>query len=253
VDAPRGKISQIELWVLALLSAALVAASYAHWAPYSLLESLGVATGGVCVYLVVRENVWNFPTGIASSVFFLIVFLQARLYNDAGLQVFFIVLGFQGWYLWLFGGEHRTELKVGRSSPALLLGLLFVVAGATVGLRYLTAWATHQLGIAPSSAPWLDALTTALSLGGQYLLNRKLIENWWFWIVADTIYIPLYFSRDLHLTAALYAIFLGLCVAGIRSWNRAIQEQRTLEQAEIEGAQAQGITAAAIADEKPHA
>jgi nicotinamide mononucleotide transporter len=77
---------------------------------------------------------------------------------------------------------------------------------------------------ANGAAPFWDALTTGLSLAAQYLLCRKRIENWYFWIVADAIYVPLYVSRDLPLTAVLYAIFLMLCVLGLVSWQRSIRE-----------------------------
>ena len=87
-------------------------------------------------------------------------------------------------------------------------------AGLTVFLRYVN-----------DSAPFLDALTTALSLGAQYLLNRKAVENWLLWMTADVIYIYLYFARGLQLTAVLYLVFLGLCVAGLRSWLKSLSER----------------------------
>jgi len=76
------------------------------------------------------------------------------------------------------------------------------------------------------SAPVLDALTTALSLGAQYLLNRKAVENWLLWITADVLYVYLYLARGLHLTAVLYLVFLCLCVAGLRSWRRSLALRR---------------------------
>src|SRR3712207_4084630 len=125
---------------------ALLYASWRGWAPFGwappgVTEALGFVTGGACVYLVVRENVWNFPVGIANCVFFLFLFAGARLYGDAALQIVYIVLGFQGWYLWLRGGENRTPLKVERASRGLLLGVAaFVFAGTaalTVLFRYV--------------------------------------------------------------------------------------------------------------------
>ncbi|HEX8150813.1 MAG TPA: nicotinamide riboside transporter PnuC [Pyrinomonadaceae bacterium] len=202
------------------LGLALVYASWRGWAPFGLTpfgmtEALGFVTGALCVYLVVRENVWNFPVGIANNAFFLVLFAGARLYGDAALQVVYIALGFQGWYLWLRGGENRTPLRVGRASRRLLAGVAaFVVAGTaalTLFFRYVN-----------DSAPFLDAFTTVLSLGAQYLLNRKAVENWWLWITADVVYIYLYAARGLQLTAVLYLVFLCLCVAGLRSWLRTM-------------------------------
>jgi nicotinamide mononucleotide transporter len=74
------------------------------------------------------------------------------------------------------------------------------------------------------AAPLWDALTTVLSLAAQYLLCRKRFENWWFWIAADVIYIPLYLARKLPLTAVLYAVFLMMCLIGVREWSRSLKK-----------------------------
>jgi len=216
-------MKRLDVWVGGAASLALLYASWVGWAPFgwtapSLTESLGFVTGGACVYLVVKENVWNFPVGIANSVFFLVLFAGARLFADAALQIVYIALGFQGWYLWLRGGENRTPLKVERASLKLLAGVAAFVVAATAGL-------TIFLRYVQDSAPFLDALTTALSLGAQYLLNRKAIENWLLWMAADVIYIYLYFAKGLQLTAVLYFVLLCMCVAGLRSWLKTMSER----------------------------
>jgi len=198
------------------LGLALLAASWRGWVSVGLTEALGFVTGAACVYLTVVENVWNFPVGIANNVFFLALFAGARLYGDAGLQVLYIALGFQGWYLWLRGGENRTPLRVSRASPRRLLAVFAFVVVCT-RLMYWVFVRAHD------SAPLLDALTTVLSLAAQYLLNRKAIENWLFWMTADVIYVYLYASRGLHLTAVLFAVFLLMCAAGLRVWLRALR------------------------------
>jgi nicotinamide mononucleotide transporter len=218
-------MKRLDVWVGGAASLALLYASWIGWAPFgltppSLTESLGFVTGGACVYLTVKENVWNFPVGIANSVFFLVLFASARLYGDAALQILFIVLGFQGWYLWLRGGENRTPLHVERASRRLLFGVAASVVVATCALTLLFSYVIND------SAPFLDALVTALSLGAQYLLNRKAVENWWLWIVADIIQIYLYFVKELQLTAVLYFVFLALCIAGLRGWLKTLSEQR---------------------------
>lgn len=209
------------LWAGGAAGAALLYASWRGWAPFGLApfsptEALGFVTGAACVYLVVKENVWNFPVGIANSAFFLVLFAGARLYGDAALQVLYIALGFQGWYLWLRGGENRTPLRVERASPRQLAGVAAFVAAGTAGLTFL-------FRAVDDSAPFLDALTTALSLGAQYLLNRKAVENWLVWITADVLYIYLYAVRGLTLTAVLYFVFLCLCVAGLRAWLKTLK------------------------------
>lgn len=222
------RMKRFDLWIGIAIGLALITASWRRWAPYSLTETLGFVTGAACVYLVVKQSLWNFPLGIANNVFFLILFVNARLYGDAGLQIVYIALGFQGWYYWLYGGQNRKELRITHASPRLLIATgSFVVIGS-VGL-------VLALRAAGGAAPMMDAFTTVLSLAAQFLLNRKSIENWFLWIVADIIYIWLYISRDLQLTAVLYFVFLCLCVAGFLNWRRLLNAQAVAAQPAAEG------------------
>lgn len=206
-------LKRYDFWFGTLLSVCLLVCSWQRWLPFSLTETLGFVSGAWCVYLVVKQNIWNFPVGIANNIFFLILFGGARLYGDAGLQLVYLALAAQGWYLWLYGGRDRTTLTV-TSASRLMLAVSFLVTVIGTFVLWLLLRTTN------SSAPALDALTTTLSLIAQYLLNRKHIENWYVWIAADVIYIYLYVSRGLHLTAVLYLVFLCLCVAGIFSWRK---------------------------------
>lgn len=185
----------------------------------SVAELLGFATGAACVWLTVLARISNFPVGIANSAFFLVLFLSARLYADSGLQAVYIVLGFAGWWQWLRGGAERTRLVVGRSGWRLLAACAAFVVLATWGLTLL-------LGRAHDIAPFWDALTTALSLAAQFLLNLKRIENWAFWMAADIIYIPLYVVKRLDLTAIVYVLFFTMCVLGARAWWKTLRQER---------------------------
>lgn len=197
------------------VSAALVLAAWRGWLPASIPETLGFVTGAWCVYLVTKQNVWNFPIGIANNVFFFIVFYRAAIFGDAWLQVVYLILGVHGWYVWLHGGERGTERRVSHAPVAVLLATVAVVLLGTWGM-------TAVLRAVSGAAPLLDAFTTVLSLAAQGLLNWKFLENWYVWILADVIYIYLYISRGLHLTAVLYLFFLGLCVVGLMRWRKAL-------------------------------
>jgi nicotinamide mononucleotide transporter len=182
-------------------------------------ELLGFITGAACVWLTVRSSVHNFWVGIANSAFFLVLFATTRLWADGGLQVVYIVLGFIGWWQWLHGGKARTALVVSRATWKTLAVCIGFVAVATWGLMMLLE-ATH------GSAPFWDALTTAISLAAQYLLNAKKVETWLFWMAADIIYIPLYASKGLALTAVVYVLFLGMTILGLRSWLAAYRTRQ---------------------------
>jgi nicotinamide mononucleotide transporter len=211
-------MKRFDLWIGIAIGLALIAASWLGWTAFSMTEALGFVSGAACVYLVVRQNVWNFPIGVANNIFFLVLFVNAGIYGDAGLQVVYIALGFQGWYYWLYGGQDRKAAQITRASPGLLGATgSFVVIG--------TAGLVLALRAARGAAPVLDAFTTILSLAAQYLLNRKTLENWLLWILADIIYVWLYISRGLRLTAVLYFVFLCLCVAGLLNWRRLLKAQ----------------------------
>jgi nicotinamide mononucleotide transporter len=177
------------------------------------IELAGFVTGGLCVWLVVREHIWNWPIGLANYVFFFLLFWRGRLFADAGLQVIYFGLGVYGWWNWLHGGVRGGELTIRRATRTEWLLLAAAVPVATLGLREI-------LLIARGAAPFWDSLTTVLSLAAQTLQTRKRLEHWAIWILADVIYIPLYLSRQLPLTAVLYFIFLLMCVAGWREWLR---------------------------------
>jgi nicotinamide mononucleotide transporter len=195
------------------------------------LEAVSFVTGAVCVWLTVRESVWNFPIGMVNVATFAFVFLRARLYADAGLQVVYFVLGGIGWYLWLYGGAGRTALPITRTPARRAVGV-----GLAIALMFAGEYALlRKIG---GSAPFWDALTTAISLGAQWLLDRKHLENWLLWIAVDVIYVPLYLSKQLYLTSGLYAVFLCMATLGWLQWHatwrqreRRLREMRELREA----------------------
>ncbi len=200
-----------------IVSLGLIFASWKKLLPISMVEVLGFISGGWCVWLTVKENIWNWPIGIANSAFFGILFFQSRLFADMGLQVVYIVLGFLGWYWWLYGGKDKTELKVSSVNKISIVILSLITIFSTYGL-------TIYLRSVNDTAPFWDSFTTVLSLVAQYLLTKKFIENWYVWITADIIYIGLYFYKGLYLTSVLYIIFMCMCFAGLLQWKKSKNE-----------------------------
>ncbi len=178
-----------------------------------IVEILGFVSGALCVWLVARQNVWNWPIGIANNVMFLILFWTAGIYADAGLQIVYMGLALYGWWAWLRGGTDHGRLPVTRTTRSQWLVLGAVGVTATVGLTVLLDTVTD------STVPLPDAITTVLSLLATWGQARKKLESWWLWITADVIYVPLYAYKDLWLTAVLYVGFLALCVLGLRNWS----------------------------------
>lgn len=210
-----------ETWALLTLTvaAAVLGAAMAINGAATWLEAVSFLTGALCVWLTVKENIWNFPLGLVNVATFCVVFFNAQLYADASLQVVYFVLGVVGWYQWLHGGKERSALRVSLASTAERLLVLASIVTLTVIL-----WQTLRL--VGGSASFWDALTTSISLAAQWLLNRKRLENWIAWIVVDVIYIPLYAYKELHLTALLYAVFLVMATMGFFHWRKTWDDQR---------------------------
>ncbi|WP_137937994.1 nicotinamide riboside transporter PnuC [Chitinivorax sp. B] len=188
-------------------------AIYLLGTPASWAEILGFVTGIGCVWLTWRQHIWNFPIGIANSALLLMLFVDARLFADATLQILFICLGLRGWWEWLHGIRGEGPLQVrwaGRNECLMAIAI-------AVGLISVM-WPI--LSYVKGGAPFMDAAVTALSLVAQGLLNRKRMESWLFWIVVDLISIPLYASKQLYLVAALYVIFLGMATKGFFTWRQ---------------------------------
>lgn len=185
------------------------------------LEITAAVFGAVAVYLAARESIWNWPIAIVNVALYTIVFFQSRLYADMGLQVVYLVLSVYGWYNWLHGGTQQTTLHVSRASPRLLLGLIALIAVASYALGATLAARTN------AALPYLDSALTVASLAAQWLMTRKILENWLLWIAVDIVYVPMFLSRGLHATAALYAVFLVLAVLGFVEWRRSYSRQLT--------------------------
>jgi nicotinamide mononucleotide transporter len=182
----------------------------------SLPELLGFLTGVVNVWLLARQNIWNWPVGIANTLIYFAVFLRSGLYGDAGLQLVFTTLNAYGWWRWLHPGARYQKLPVTRTGRRASAWLASVIALTAIGLFEFLSRFTD------STVSGWDAITTALSLGAIYGQTRKWVESWWLWILVDLMYIPLYIYKALWLTALLYVVFLVLSIIGLKAWTKAL-------------------------------
>ncbi len=182
------------------------------------LELFGFITGLVCVYFNTKQNVWGWPVAMISVVIYGIVFFQSKLYADMGLQIFFFVLCAYGLYEWLTKDADNQPLKVSWNSITINV-LALVSTGILTSVLYfiLTTYTDSDL-------PFWDSLTTAMSIVAQFLLARKKIENWIYWVVADIAYVGIYFYKGLMLTAVLYFVYVFLASYGFWEWKKSLQK-----------------------------
>lgn len=179
------------------------------------LEWLAFATGAVAVFLGVRENPWTWPVGFVNAALYGIVFVESKLYADAGLQVVYAVLALYGAQQWLRGGATGKGVAVRHVRPREGLVLAGLAASGALLLATL-------LRRTDASFPTLDSVLTGGSLAAQWMTAKKWVECWTVWLAVDVVYVGLFAAKALYLTAGLYALFCGLAVMGARRWRRGL-------------------------------
>lgn len=201
-------------------AAPLMAVAFDLWgSPTTWLEIVACVLAVWMVVCNMRVDPLGWPLAIASSLLYALLFAQSRLYGEAGLQVFFVVVAGWGWWQWLRGrGDDGAALKVHQLSTARRLQAL----GLTLAAWPLLGWALDRF--TNSDVPYLDALPTVGSIAGQFLLGRKLIENWPVWVAVNAVSVALFAVKGLWLTVGVYIVFGVLAVAGWRAW-RALEGQ----------------------------
>jgi nicotinamide mononucleotide transporter len=186
-------------------------------------ELIGSLAGVLFVILAVRQNIWTFPVAIVSSLFYIVVFSRQTLYADAALQVMFIALAAQGWYLWRRGSPDRHGVVVRRTPRRAWLPLALSLAVLVAALY------AFLITFTDSNAPQLDSVITGLSIVSQFMMNRKWIENWALWIITDTFSVGVYLFKGLNLTAGLYAFLTVMAAVGLWSWRKELRTETTVD------------------------
>ncbi|MBU6266320.1 MAG: nicotinamide riboside transporter PnuC [Sphingomonadales bacterium] len=188
----------------------------------SALEWLAAALGVVNIALLVRRSVWNYPFGMAMVALYIVVFREARLYGEAGLQVFFFVMQGYGWVLWGRAGDDRAQVPVRWLDwPSRWVWLMM-----TAALSLNLGWVMHRFTNA--ALPYADAAISGASIAAQLLLSFRRVENWVLWIMIDMASIAVYVVKGLWPTAALYVLFLVMSALGLREWIVAARDGKSV-------------------------
>ncbi len=191
----------------------LTDAIYDWFKNQNLLETAGVITGILCVYLAAKNKIWNWPFAIVSVIIYIFIFWDARLYADMGLQVYFLIMNFYGWYFWSSKDAGKKTPVTSITSKEIIVSIIGVII-FTAGLGFFLYQGTD------ASFPFIDSFCTACSLVAQIFLARKVMENWLIWIFADIIYVGVYIAKDLHLTAGMYALYIYIAAVGYIEWRK---------------------------------
>ena len=183
------------------------------------IEWVAAGLGLINVALVVRRSLWNYPFGIVMVALYFFIFAEARLYSDALLQIFFLVIQLYGWWNWRVSRADADEVVVEVLTPLARMGWLAGTAG------FALVWGEGMARYTDAAAPYVDALVAGASVAAQILQSQRKLECWVLWVAVDVIAVGLYWSRGLGLTAALYAVFLGMAAYGGWAWWQQLQRR----------------------------
>jgi nicotinamide mononucleotide transporter len=182
-----------------------------HW-----IELAGTAFGLVYIYLEIKQNIWLWPIGLITAGFYVIVYFYSKFYADMSLQFYYIFVSIYGWYWWIHGSGKRAEISVTHTPPLVLRNVLII------SCILMGAFGYFLKNYTDSPVPWGDAFTTAFSITATWMLARKYLEQWLFWIVVNGVSIYLYIQKELYPTSVLFFVFLSLAIVGYIQWRKSM-------------------------------
>ncbi|HNT42397.1 MAG TPA: nicotinamide riboside transporter PnuC [Tenuifilaceae bacterium] len=190
------------------------------WLISNYIELLGATIGLIYLYFEIKQKIWLWPLGIATSALYIYIYFSSKFYADMGLQVYYLIISIYGWYHWLHGNVDNTSSSKPLPVTRITLRLLVVLTTISL-LLFVILWFVLDR-YTDSPVPVGDAFTTALSITATWMLTRKIIEHWWVWIVVDGVSMGLYIYKGLYPTTVLFAFYTILSVVGYYQWKREI-------------------------------
>ena len=190
-------------------------------------EIISLITGLIYLFFSIRQNIWLWPVGILASVYAIIVFYHSQLYADMSLNVYYVLVSIYGWYHWLVRKDNakHSSIKIITLKVRDWIVYLVIVGVLTIGFAELLIHVPQKIGIKPSSVPWWDAFLTASSIVATWMLARKILEQWLWWIVIDGISIWMLIYKELYFMAALFVVYTFMAVIGYIEWKKDYQQQ----------------------------
>lgn len=184
------------------------------------VEFVAVVMTLVGIVLTIKQKISCWPVAIVGVLAYFVVFVRARLYADAALQPIYVVQNLYGWWYWAHGGErgHGQAPIVVLSRQARLGWLAGTAVTSLIIGAGLARWTN-------AAAPYADAALSTMSLVANWLLAKKILENWWLWIAVNIGYVILFWKKQLALSAGLYVVLLALATAGLIEWQRSRARQ----------------------------
>ncbi len=186
------------------------------------LEIIGLISGLLCVWLLIRENILTFPIGLIYAVVTVVVVARANLFADVLLNLYYVIMNAYGWYFWIYGARERRTSEVllvawvPKKQWPMIVGVI-VLGTVLMGLYFSTQ--------TQASLPYPDSFTTVASFVAMWMSAKKYLESWILWLVIDVIQVGLYIVKGIEAYALLYLIYLFMAVYGWFQWRRHLVTQ----------------------------
>ncbi len=185
------------------------------------LEIIAVIFGFLSVWYSKNNKVWVYPTGMVSTLIFVYLLLKWELLGDMMINAYYFIMSVYGWYIWTrkVDDTHNTPItkttkKEKNMSVFIFLATLFFVYFVYTYFDKWTSWVAY-----------VDTITTAIFFVGMWLMAKRKIENWIYWIIGDLISVPLYFYKGFTFTSFQYLIFTFIAISGYLSWKKLLNKQ----------------------------
>jgi len=199
----------VELWTT-------LASQARNFAP---LEVIAVVAAIAYLFLAIRQIIWCWLGAAISTAIYIYLFIDTRLYMESALNLFYFAMAIYGWSVWYRGRSGDRELPVSVWPLRVHAIAIVTIVVVSVANGYTLARFTD------AAYPYIDSLTTWGAIWATFLVARKVLENWWYWLVIDIASIAIYWARDLQLTSILFVVYVLMIPFGMLAWRRSWREQ----------------------------
>jgi nicotinamide mononucleotide transporter len=187
-------------------------------AAWSMPEIVAVVCAILYLLFAIRENIWCWLFAGISTAIYVWLFFSAKLYMESLLNVFYFGMAVYGWWVWRSGRTDEHEL------PVTVWPLRVHLAAAAAVILLVVVVGTLLSRNTDAAFPYIDSATTFAAIWATFLVARKVLENWWYWLAIDSVSIFIYWARDLELTSLLFVLYVVMIPFGLARWTRSYRE-----------------------------
>ncbi len=198
-------------------------AQYATYDPIDIgLEIIGVVFGLLSVWLAKKNHIGVFPTGMISTFVYVYLLFQWGLIGDMMINAYYFAVSIYGWYIWTRVNDQKEQTHISSMTTTEWRNIAALFLGSLLFVYSVYQW----FGLWNSSTAVIDTFTTAIFFSGMWLMARRKIENWIFWIVGDVISVPLYLVKGFSFTSFQYLIFTFIAIFGYLAWKKTLDSHQ---------------------------